>query len=123
METTALNARLMEEARRYDPKERPASKLTPHRNALILLRAKGMSYARIAARFRQQGLPVAPSTVVEFCTQHIKETEILRERRRLEADGSRPQPTAAAPVVPFSVPAAGAVAPGRRGPRIARDDF
>lgn len=122
MDSATLTVRLMEDARRYDSAERPASRLAPHRNAILLLRAKGLSYARIAARFRQQGLPVAPSTVVLFCSQHIKETEILRERRRLEA--ARAQPTAPAPVVPFSLAAnQAAAAPGRRGPKIARDDF
>ncbi len=124
MDTAALKARLMEEARRYDPAEKPASRLTPHRNALVLFRAKGLSYAGIAERFRQQGLNVAPSTVVLFCRQHIKGTEVLRERRRLEAGTAHSENTPGAAVVPFAMPPVKpAAAAGRRGPKIARDDF
>lgn len=119
METAELNARLMEEARRFDTQGYRPSKLVPHRNVILLYRAKGLSYERIAAAFVKHGLKVSPPTVGLFCRQHIKETEVLRERRRLEADARRAEE--AGPVVPF-VPAT-AHAPGKRGPRIARDDF
>lgn len=120
METAELNTRLMEEARSFEAQGYRSSKLTPHRNVILLYRAKGLSYERIAAAFVKHGLKVSPPTVGLFCRQHIKETEVLRERRRLEADARQVQAAAGDPIVPFAPAAAAA---GRRGPRIARDDF
>lgn len=121
MESAELNVRLMEEARRYEPEGYRPSKLTSHRNVILLYRAKGLSYERIAAAFLKHGLKVSPPTVGLFCRQHIKEPEILRERRRLEADARRAEAAPSGPVVPFVRPAI--ALPGRRGPKIARDDF
>jgi hypothetical protein len=120
METAELNTRLMEEARCFEPQGYRPSRLTPHRNVILLYRAKGLSYERIAAAFVKHGLKISPPTVGLFCRQHIKETEVLRERRRLEVD-VRQAEAAGGPIVPFA-PAAG-VTSGKRGPRIARDDF
>lgn len=119
MEHAELNLRLMEEARRFEAQGYRPSKLAPHRNVIVLYRAKGLSYERIAAAFVKHGLKVAPPTVGLFCRQHIKETEVLRERRRLEVETR--QVEAERPVVPFAAPVPRSA--GRRGPRIARDDF
>lgn len=109
----------MEEARRFEARGYRPSKLAPHRNVIVLYRAKGLSYERIAAAFVKHGLKVSPPTVGLFCRQHIKETEVLRERRRLEVETR--QIGAERPLVPFSSPPASSAR--RRGPRIARDDF
>lgn len=126
MEIAELNARLMDDARRYDPTGHRPTLLGPHREALLLYRAKGMSYERIAAALRKQGLNVAPPTVGAFCRRRITEAEVLREKRRLEANLRRPavdSPVAVVPLAPASAKSSPAPAPGRRGPKIARDDF
>ncbi len=126
METAELNARVLDDARRYDPANHRQTLLAPHREALVLYRAKGMSYERIAAALRKQGLNVAPPTVGAFCRRQITEAEVLRERRRLEASLRRPAadfPAAVTPLAPPSAKSSPAPAPGRRGPKIARDDF
>lgn len=126
MEIADLNACLMEDARRYDPAINRRTLLAPHREVLLLYRAKGLSYERISAALHKQGLKVAPPTVGAFCRQHITEAEILRERRRLEAGSRRANAAPPSPVVPFAASSAkshAAPAPGRRGPKIARDDF
>ncbi len=123
MEIAELNLRLMEDACRYDPAARPRTRLEPHRAVILMYRAKEMSYERIAAALAKHGLKVAPPTVGAFCRRHIPETDVLRERRRLEADARRLSATAPAPVVPFTASDKAATTPGRRGPKIARDDF
>lgn len=126
MEIAELNARLMNDARRCDPTIHRRTLLGPHREALVLYRAKGMSYERIAAALRKQGLNVAPPTVGAFCRRQITEAEVLRERRRLEVSLRRPaaEPsTAVAPHAPPTAKSSPNTAPGRRGPKIARDDF
>lgn len=119
MDAATVTARLMEDAQSCSPSPRSTSRLMPHRSVVLLYRAKGLSFEKIALRFQQLGVRVAPSTVVLFCRQHIRETDVLRERRRLEAGLG---PSEAEPAAP-SAPSAASTTPGKRGPKIARDDF
>jgi hypothetical protein len=119
METAVINDRMMADAQNCAPAPRSASRLMPFRSVVLLYRAKGLSYEKIALRFQQQGVKVAPSTVVLFCNQHVRETDVLRERRRMEAglppsETDEVRPPASKPVT---------AVPGKRGPKIARDDF
>ena len=124
MEVTEMQARLIEDARSYNPATHARTLLGPHREALLMYRVKGMSYERIAATLLRNGLKVSAPAVGVFCRHHFTKADILRERRRLEAESRRTVPGAA------SFPAGEAPAklavqppPGRRGPKIARDDF
>lgn len=125
MEVTEVQTRLIEDARSYNPAVHARSLLGPHRDALLMYRVKGMSYERIAAALLRHGLKISAPAVGAFCRKHFTEAAILRERRRLEAD-SRRSASAPGPLLPASEsPAKMAVPPlpGRRGPKIARDDF
>ena len=67
MPSSDLHARLMEEARRYDPAEHSRSRLAPFRDVLLVWRAKSMSYELIAATLTRHGLKTSPAGVGAFC--------------------------------------------------------
>jgi hypothetical protein len=85
-----------------------------------------MCYEKIAATLTKHGLKISPAGVGVFCRRTLSKAEILREQVRIWMEApSRPAATAprfpglsaVAPPVPVPLP------PGRRGPRIARDDY
>ena len=126
METSALHARLLDEARRYDPSEHTRSVLRPYRDVLLVWRAKTMSYEKIATALTRQGLKVSPAAVGAYCRQTFSELEIARERLRIRNGTARQTPGDAAgdPArVQLHRPAPPLTEPGRRGPRIARDNY
>lgn len=116
MENEALHARLMEDARRYDPAEHHRSLLLPFKDVILLWRAKYMSYEQIAASFTRHGIKTSPAAVGVFCRRNFTKADILRERQRAE---SGTKPAGAAPLTPV-IPPGGS---GKRGPRIARDNY
>jgi len=116
MENEALHARLMEDARRYDPGEHNRSLLVPFRDVILLCRAKFMSYEQISATLTRHGLKSSPAAVGVFCRRHFSKTDILRERQRVESGRT---PAGQAPLAPAIPPGA----PGKRGPKIARDNY
>jgi len=126
MENATLHDRLLDDARRYDPAEHTRSLLAPYRDVLLLWRAKFMSYEQIAATLTRHGLKVSPAGIGVFCRRSFTKSEIERERKRF-ADGT-PQRTAATPpgfpLPPADTkPAPSPAAAGKRGPKIARDDY
>lgn len=117
MSSDELHARLLEHAKRYHP---PAGRgtLAPYRDAILLWRAKGMSYELIAVTLKQNGLKISPAGVGVFCRGHLTRVEIERTRREQvnSADSTHcVSSRSAAPSVPKTL--------GPRGPRIARDDY
>ncbi len=126
MEVSELQTRLIEDARRYDPAVQGRTLLGPHRDALLMYRVKFLSYEQIAAALHRNGLKVSAAAVGVFCRRHFTKAEILRERRRLETESRRnsaPPAHATAPAGDAPPRPAAPPAPGRRGPKIARDDF
>ena len=126
MPSSDLHARLMEEARRYDPAEHSRSRLAPFRDVLLVWRAKSMSYELIAATLTRHGLKTSPAGVGAFCRRTLSQAEILREQTRLRTE--KPTwPAATAPSLPglsaLATPAPAPLPPGRRGPKIARDNY
>lgn len=121
METSPLQARLNEDARRYDPAEHHRSLLGPFRDAIFLWRVKFMSYEQIAATMTRHGIKVSPAGVGVFCRRTFTKAELLRERERLAA-GSQQQPDPMRPLAAAIRPTS-PVSPGKRGPKIARDDY
>lgn len=121
MENSPLHARLMEDARRYNPAEHTRSLLVPYRDVVLLWRVKFMSYEQIAATLTRHGIKVSPAAVGVFCRRTYTKAEIVRERQRLEAgDGKKPAiGNSPAKPTPELIPAN----PGKRGPKIARDDY
>jgi len=111
MNDTELRTRVLADARDFDPASRPRSRLAPHREALLIYRAKGLSYEEISETLTRLGLPIRPTFVGTFCRRHFRKADVLRKRQELEAAPIRPAAEApgAAPVSPFLS--------GRRGGR------
>lgn len=123
MDTSELHSRLLDDARRYDPAQHTRSLLAPYRDVLLLQRAKFMSYEQISATLARHGLKVSPAAVGCFCRRNFSKAEIEAARRPAAPAASG---TTAANARPGSRPAllgAPLREPGRRGPKIARDDF
>jgi len=99
MDSTDLNARLIDEARRYDPAEHARGRLAPFREALLIWRAKSASYEQIAASLTKQGLKISSAGVGAYCRRAISQAEILREQARLRIEKAT-IPTATAPSFP-----------------------
>jgi len=121
MENSELHDRLLEETRRYDPAQHMRSLLAPFRDVILLQRAKWMSYEQIAAILTQHGLKVSPASVGCFCRRNYTKAEIESLRQKPEP---RPAavPLASGKPAPRPAPSVSRE-PGRRGPKIARDDF
>jgi len=124
-ETTELHARLLADARDYDPAAHHRGLLAPYRDVLLLWRAKFMSYEQIAAALTRHGLRVSPAGVGVFCRRGFTQAEILRERHRLGLTTAK-GPAAPAPssggLSAVAKPAV-SVTPSKRGPKVARDDY
>lgn len=124
MNDPRLHARLMEEARNYNPAEHIRGILTPFRDVLFVWWTKSMSYEQIAAALSTRGLKVSPSGVGAFCRRTFATADLVRERRRLE-DEAHPGPGATAPSF-WGLSAVAPPKPGlsaaNRGPKIARDN-
>jgi hypothetical protein len=86
MESTELHDRLLEEAPRYEPPPRDRSLLLPNRDALVLWRAKSVSYEEISANFAKRGLKVSPSAVGVFCRNRLSKAETERTRLQLRIE-------------------------------------
>ena len=124
-ENTELYARLLDDARSYDPAAHNRSLLTPYRDVLFLWRVKFMSYEQISASLTKHGIKVSPAGVGVFCRRTFTKPEILKERLRLDSTPAK-GPAATAPssggLFAVAKPAPPGT-PGRRGPKIARDDY
>jgi hypothetical protein len=85
-----------------------------------------MSYEQIAATLTRHGLRTSPAGVGAFCRRSIARAEILREQIRIRTEAPN-RPAATAPSFPglsaVAQPGPVPVSPGRRGPRIARDNY
>lgn len=121
MDISPLQVRLNEDARRYDPTEHHRSLLGPFREAIFLWRVKFMSYEQIAATLTRHGIKVSPAGVGVYCRRNFTKAELLRERERLAAEPQR-KPDSGQPASATARPNA-PVVPGKRGPKIARDDY
>ncbi len=123
-ETNELHARLMEDARNYDPAAHHRGLLAPYRDVLLVWRAKFMSYERIAATLDANGIRVSPAGVGVYCRSQFTKAEIERVRRENRAN-TRPatQTRASNPPPQAAVPPPAEPNSGRRGPKIARDNY
>jgi hypothetical protein len=130
--TTELFARLLDDARRYDPAAHARGLLAPYREVLLLQRAKYMSYEQIAATLTRHGLKVSPAGVGVYCRRTFTKADIDAMRRHLSAEASATRTPSAAASQPslFASASAGAPAPpatgsspAKRGPKIARDNY
>jgi hypothetical protein len=123
-ETNELHARLLEDARNYDPAAHHRSLLAPYRDVLLLWRAKFMSYEQITATLNSHGIRVSPAGVGVFCRGHFTKAEIERARQEAHVTHRPVAPgRVAAATAPAASPRPAESAPNRRGPRIARDNY
>ena len=125
-QSSELHARLLQDARNYDPAAHHRGLLAPYRDVLLLWRAKFMSYEQIAATFVSHGIRVSPAGIGAYCRSHFTKHEI--DRARSEAPVSnRPGPPGRPSAAAAPSPAAGFTpsvpTPNRRGPKIARDNY
>jgi hypothetical protein len=123
-ETNELHARLMEDARNYDPAAHHRGLLGPYRDVLLVWRAKFMSYEQIAATLSVHGIKVSPAGVGVYCRSQFTKAEIERVRRehRATARATTPSPVSNSLPPAITLPPADLGA-GRRGPKIARDNY
>lgn len=124
-----LNRLLLEDARSLDFRLNGRSALAPFREALLLFRARSVSYEQIATTLNRHGLSVSASSVGTFCRRNFTRIEIDKTRQTLAAS-VRTQTSVGVVAPKGSTPALGASAvaplnPPRigRGPTIARDDY
>lgn len=123
-EPTELHARLMEDARNYDPTAHHRGLLAPYRDVVLLWRAKFMSYEQIAATLNSHGIRVSPAGVGVYCRGHFTKAEIERARRETrEANRSPASARIPAATSPAASPRPAESTSSRRGPKIARDDY
>ena len=120
MDPMPLQTRLMENARRYDPAEHTRGLLLPFKEVILLWRVKFMSYEQIAATLTSHGIKVSPTAVGVFCRKNYTKPQILRERQRQDSAPQDKAPVLPSPATP-TPPSANAL--GKRGPKIARDDY
>lgn len=122
MENSDLHRRLMEEARNYDASALTRAVLGPYRDVVLMQRARYMSYEQISATFRRHGIAVSPAAVGVFCRRHIRTTDLAAARNQA-GDAKRTAPAIVAPALGASASGAARPAGGRKGPKIARDDY
>lgn len=115
-EAAELHARLMADARAYDPSAHHRSLLAPYRDVILLWRAKFMSYEQIAATLMKHGIRVSPAGVGVYCRRTYSQAELERTRR----EQLKPATTPARPSGSRPTEVSGA---RRSGPKIARDDI
>lgn len=131
-----LSARLLAEAENYDPAAHARNLLARHRPALLLARARFMSYEQISAMLAKHGIDISPTAIGVFCRRTFTKAEIERVRREQERRAGAPSPHTLPGFNLPPTPSLGAAEtttssslhpatpePGRRGPRIARDDL
>ena len=126
MDDVELRACVMDEAKRYNPAEHTRGRLAPFREALLIWRAKCASYEQIATALAKHGVKVSPAGVGAFCRRNLSKADILREQIRLRTGTPQPPASTAPSFVGLSAvarPIPAPLPPGRRGPKIARDDY
>ncbi len=99
--------------------------LENYKEPLLLLRAKNASYETIVKLVAQRGIKVSVSTVRKFCITNDAETRRLRAGCEYQSIASREE---SSPLIPVSRTITENRAPlisdpGKRGPRIARDQL
>lgn len=112
MDAVEQRERILEDARRAEPAGRQI-RLAPHREAVLIYRARGFSYEDIAAALNRLGLKASPTNVGLFCRRHFRKADIQRKRLELES-----APTVSGtPATPSTAPRVPSFITGRRGGR------
>jgi len=130
MESNELQLRLMNDAMNYDASRHTQALLSPYRDVLLVQRAKYMSYEQIAATLTRFGIKTSTTSVGVFCRHTFTKADIERTRQALKHQNKQPAiamppvgPPPGAPTSGVSAPGPSSGSNGRRGPRIARDNY
>jgi hypothetical protein len=125
MKNQDIKADLAKVAAEYNHSVLQQALLENYREPLLLLRAKYASYETIVKVLAEHGVKASVGTIRKFCITNDAEIKRLREesedQRESDADElSRPSPetrTTNEPRAPLTSE------PGKRGPRVARDQL
>ena len=129
MDTAERHERLRDESR---PSLVPGplhGRLAPYQDVLLLQRAKGLSYERIAAIFVRHGFKISPAAVGAFCRRAFTQSEMTLARRNLTMSptgitaGQVPSSAPVPPAMDHSTFRPATVTLRPRGPKIARDNY
>ena len=124
MSTTPSNGQseILKFAQEYQHNPNQHVALEPHKEAILLLRAKYATYDTITETLKQNGIKVSEASVRRFCRAHygeIKQLQSETNRKRLEtttASSSASGSSTGTPRSSFSES-------HKPGPKIARDDL
>lgn len=130
MESNELKLRLMHDAMNYDAGRHTQALLSPYRDVLLVQRARYMSYEQIAATLTRYGIKISTTSVGVFCRHAFTKADIERTRQALRHQNKQtgvalpsPGPASGAPTFGVSAPGPSGGDKGRRGPKIARDNY
>jgi hypothetical protein len=125
MKNEELKADLAKVASEYNHSVLQQALLDNYKEPLLLLRAKYASYETIVKLLAERGVKVSVGTIRKFCMTNEAEVKRLRAEfsERTVVDHE-----ATPPVVPDGTTASEGrtpltAEPGKRGPRVARDQF
>jgi hypothetical protein len=95
------------------------------KDSILLLRAKYASYEKIAELLNQHEIKVSVATVRKFCRKYLAETKRLRTEIEAGSGISEQeiQPAVTENTTPKDNRASLTAEPGKRGPRVARDQL
>ena len=122
MNNQELQADLAKVAAEYNHSVLQQAVLENYKDSILLLRAKSASYEKIAELLNERGIKVSVATVRKFCRKYLDEAQRLRAEiaddasiESQEAPQQSTSPTENRPPLTS--------APGKRGPRTARDQL
>ncbi|EIP99254.1 hypothetical protein OpiT1DRAFT_03767 [Opitutaceae bacterium TAV1] len=84
--------RIFAAASRLSPVPPGLGKLHPVHDAIVMLRARHVSYEKIALFLKKKGVAVSASTIGYFVRTHCSRAEIARARRSIGQTGDAVMP-------------------------------
>jgi hypothetical protein len=125
MKTEDIKADLAKVAAEYNHSVLQQAMLETYKESLLLLRAKYASYEAIVKLLAERGIKVSVGTIRKFCLTNepdIKRLRVeLKERPISDEDESSPASLTGASTSESRTPLT--AEPGKRGSKIARDQF
>jgi hypothetical protein len=120
-----LKADLAKVATEYNHSVLQQALLDNYKEPLLLLRAKYASYETIVKLLAERGVKVSVGTIRKFCLANEAEVKRLRaelkEQMTVDHEETPPATTDRGPTSEGRTPLT--TEPGKRGPRVARDNF
>ena len=125
MKNEELKADLAKVASEYDHSGLRQALLDNYKESLLILRAKHASYETIAKLLAERGVKVSVGTIRKFCMTNEAKIKRLRAelKEQMPVDLEETSPAVPDSGTTSEVRTPLTTEPGRRGPRIARDQF